>query len=148
MNLRTSGWGVVCVILSVVLSGCGPSDPLDRKAISGTVTVDGSPVELGNINFEPEGGSGVSTGSGSIVTKGKFAIEKEFGLPVGKYRVRVNIPKPGTGGTVDPNALPGLPVAPPEEMAPPEWNTKSTQTIEVKSEGPFEFTFAVTSKKK
>ena len=75
-------------------------------------------------------------------------MDQEHGLPPGKYRVRINLPKPGTGGKVNPNELPGMPVAPPEELAPPEWNTKSTQTIEVKAEGPFDFPFNVSSKKK
>ena len=136
-----------CLIAMAVSVGCGSSDPLGRKAISGSVSLDGTPVEQGNIAFEPEG-AGAATSSGANITAGKFAIEQEFGLPPGKYRVRVNIPKPGTGGTYDPQSLPGEMLAPPEELAPPEWNTKSTESIEVKPEGPFVFKFDVTSKKK
>jgi len=142
---------VLCSALSamvVLCCGCG-GDPLGRKAISGTVTIDGAPVEMGNIGFEPQGGGELALSSGSAVTGGKFKIEADGGLPPGKYVVRIFVPKPGTGGTVaDPSALPGEAVAPPEEMAPPEWNVKSTQTIEVKSDGTNDFKFDIVAEKK
>jgi hypothetical protein len=125
---------------------CGSGDPLGRHAISGTVNVDGAPVKDGNISFQPV--AGAATSSGAPIADGKFDIERAKGLPPGKYRVSINAPKPNTGGKVDPNAMPGDPVAPPEELIPPEWNMKSQETIEVKPEGPFEFKFDISTKKK
>ena len=132
----------LCVIGS--LCGCGDRDPLGRKAISGTVEVDGKPVEQGSVSFEPVQGT---TSSGGPIVAGKFSIERSMGLPIGKYRVVINAPVPGTGGKVDPTALPGDPVAIPEELIPPEWNLKSDQFIEVKAEGPFEYHFDIKTKK-
>ena len=130
-----------------LLGGCGSSDPLARLPISGTVTLDGTPVVSGSVNFEPQG-SGAATSSGASIAAGKFQIEQEKGLPAGTYVVRVSIPKPGTGGVFKEGSMPGEMLAPPEEMAPPEWSTHSKQTIEVKSGDKNNFTLDVTSKKK
>lgn len=127
--------------------GCGVRDPLARQPISGTVTLDGAPVATGMVNFDPQGG-GASTSSGANINAGKFEIAKEVGLPPGNYIVRVSIPKQGTGGVFKEGSMPGDVLAPPEEMAPDEWNVNSKQTIEVKAGGPNEFPLNVTSKKK
>lgn len=136
-----------CCLLLLTTGACGPSDPLGRKAISGSVMINETPVESGNISFEPDGGGAV-TSSGANITGGKYQIEREYGLPVGKYRVRIYIPKPGTGGKVEEGAMPGDAVAPPVEMAPPEWNSNSKQTIDVTEDGPHVYDFDIKSKKK
>lgn len=136
-----------CLLLLLTTGACGPSDPLGRKAISGSVTINETPVESGNISFEPDGGGAV-TSSGANITSGKYSIERQFGLPVGKYRVRIYIPKPGTGGKVDEEALPGEAVAPPEDMAPPDWNYNSKRTIDVTEDGPHVYDFDIKTKKK
>ena len=43
-----------------VLAGCGPSDPHNRQAVSGKVSIKGQPVKFGTIIFEPQGGQQVS----------------------------------------------------------------------------------------
>jgi hypothetical protein len=136
----------VCACLLSLLCGCGESDPLGRHAISGSVSLDGAPVEKGNISFHPTE-KGV-TSSGAVINAGKYSIAREKGLPVGEYRVTINAPKPGTGGQVAAEALPGDPVPPPQELIPPEWNVNSEQFIEVTDKGPFEFKFEVKSKGK
>ena len=146
MSVRTFCLLGCATLVVSTLAGCGAKDPLGRKAISGSVTLNGSPVAQGNIMFEPVGTAAV-TSSGSVITAGKFAIEQEFGLPPGKFVVRINVPKPGTGGTFDANTLPGVMLEPPEEMAPPDWNTNSKQSIEVKPDGPFEYNFDIKAKK-
>jgi hypothetical protein len=131
----------VCFVC--VLSGCG-SDPLGRHAISGSVTLDGAPVDNGSITFQPT--EQATTSSGAMIKGGKYSIARDQGLPVGKYRVAISAPKPGTGGDVPPGEMPGE-TPPAVEMIPPEWNVNSNQTIEVKADGPFEFNFEVVSKK-
>jgi hypothetical protein len=116
-----------------------------RYAITGTVTLDGSPLAKGNIGFSPlENGR---TSSGAIITDGKFSIPADKGLPVGKYRVDVHAAAPGAPPP-DPNALPGSGPPPPKELIPPEWNENSKETIEVKKEGPFNFAFDIATKGK
>lgn len=133
---------VLLGIVVLVAAGCGEADPLGRQAISGTVSFDGKPVAEGTIGFAPVNGV---TSSGAPIKDGKYSIEQEKGLPAGKYKVSISAPKPGTGGTVDPNALPGDPVKPPEEMIPESWNVNTTQEIEVAA-GKTEFNFEIPAK--
>jgi hypothetical protein len=133
------------LIISVGLwTGC-TGNSAGRHAITGTVTLDGSPLEKGNIGFQPlENGR---TSSGAIISGGKFTIPANKGLPVGKYRVEVHSAASGTP-PADPNALPGSGPAPPKELIPSDWNEDSKQTIEVKKEGPFNFAFEIATKGK
>jgi hypothetical protein len=128
------------------ISGCGESDPLGRKAISGTVSFNGAPVEKGNIAFQPVDKS--TTSGGSSIQTGKYSVPQKTGLPVGKYRVSIHAPKPGTGGQGAADAPPGDPPAPPQELIPPEWNTNSEQYIEVNDKGPYVYNFDIKPKGK
>jgi len=125
--------------------GCGESDPLGRKAISGTVSFNGAPIERGNIGFQPVEKS--TTSGGASIEAGKYSIPRQKGLPAGKYRVTVNAPK-GGGAQASKDAPPGDPLPPPQEMIPPEWNEKSDQFIEVTEKGPYVFNFDVKPKGK
>ena len=140
-----------CIALAVgsllaLLSGCG-GDSLGRQPVTGTVNFDGAPVERGTVSFHPLDAT-TKTAAGGPITAGKFAFGREQGLAAGKYRVTVHAPKPGTGGQTVEGAMPGDPVAPPVELIPPEWNTNSTQTIEVHGSGKNEFNFDIKSKAK
>jgi hypothetical protein len=60
------------------LAGCGQS------TVSGTVTVDGKPLEKGQITFRPEDAG--KRPEGGAVENGKFTVK---GLAAGKYKVGV-----------------------------------------------------------
>jgi hypothetical protein len=124
--------------------GCG-GDSLGRQPVAGSVSVNGSPLENGNVSFHPVD-KGI--GSGAPVSGGKFSIAQKDGLPPGKYRVTINAPIPGTGGAASPDALPGDPPAPAQELIPPEWNSKSEQFVEVTNKGKNDFSFSIDAKKK
>lgn len=126
------------------LSGCS-NDPLGRQAISGTVKVDGQPLAAGDISFTPA--EGQPTSGGSPIRDGKYSVPRDMGLVPGKYRVEIHAPVPGTGGQPDENALPGDIPAPPKELIPADWNSASTQSIEVKKQGSGAFDFDVPTKK-
>lgn len=129
----------------VAVLGCGNADPLGRRAISGLVTFDGAPLEQGSILFEPS--EGATTSSGAVINQGKYAIQKDLGLPPGKYRVVINALKPGTGTTLPPGGFPGEEVGPPpQERIPANWNTESNHFIEVTESGPTDFTHEIVSK--
>jgi hypothetical protein len=140
---RAALW-LACLTLLGGICGCGESDPLGRHAISGSVNVNGAPLENGNIGFQPADTG--ATSSGAVIAAGKYSIPRQKGLAAGKYRVTVNAPVPGTGGTAP--AMPGDAVPPPQELIADEWNTKSEQFIEVKDAGPFVFDFNVKAKGK
>jgi len=141
MRFRRFVLGVSALCWLAIAGGCGQSDPLGRRAISGTVNLDGQPLEQGAISFEPAGAG--KTSSGGLITKGRYTIPKDKGLPVGKYRVVINAAAPGTEGELPPGAMPGDDVSLAQELIPPEWNTNSNHFIEVTDSGPSEFSFDV-----
>jgi len=66
----------------VGLAGCaGPNSPVE-----GTVSVDGTPVDVGSIVFVPEGGG---QPSGGDIRDGKYSIAEERGPAPGKYKVQI-----------------------------------------------------------
>lgn len=133
------------ISLLSVTWGCGASDPLGRRAVSGVVTLDAAPLADGSISFEPV--EGAVTSSGAVISQGKYAISREEGLPKGKYRVVINAVKPGTGMTLPKGKMPGEEVgSPPVELIPANWNTQSKNFIEVKDEGTNEFKHEIVTK--
>lgn len=135
-------WSVVGLGL---LEGCG-GNALGRYAISGSVKVDGAPLDKGNISFQPV--SDGQTSSGAVISGGIFSVPRDKGLPAGKYRVEINAAAGGGPGAADANAAPGDAPPPPKELIPAEWNESSTHTIDVKKEGPFNFSFEIATKGK
>jgi hypothetical protein len=125
--------------------GCGGA-PAGLHAISGTVKLDGAPVEKGSIGFEPM--SDQRTGGGAVIAAGNYAIPQAHGLAEGKYRVVVHAPAPGSEGKAAPNAAPGEAAPPPKDLIPPEWNESSTHTIEVTKQGPYVFPIEIATKGK
>lgn len=136
----------VCVASFLVglLWGCGPANPLDRKAISGEVTLDGVPLESGSITFAPQQKGGVD--SGAEIVNGQYEIEAVKGLPVGDYLVRIHSSK---GGDSTPSDAPPGPTAKPApaELIPAEYNSNSNHVVTVTAEGPNEFSFHIRSEK-
>jgi hypothetical protein len=135
----------VVSVLAALFTGCG-GDPLGRQPISGSVSLEGAPLEKGTINFHPVDTAKTSTGG--PIAGGKFEFERQKGLAVGKYRVTINAPKPGTGQEAPANTMPGDPLPVPVELVPPEWNTNSAQFVEVNDSGKNEFNFDIKSKAK
>ena len=132
-------------LLAALCLGCGPDNPQGRKAVSGKVTLDGGPLEQGNIEFHPMFQGGVQ--SGGAITSGSYSIPAHQGVTPGKYRVSIIdfVPTPPQPA----GYMPGDPLPPmPKPKVPAEWNSQSQHTIEVKTEGPFAFDFDIVTKKK
>jgi hypothetical protein len=137
-----------------LLCGCGEDNPLGRKAISGKVTLDGTPLDQGSISFQPVQTPGVAANTaavntGAVIEKGQYSIPADQGLLPGTYRVVISSPEQSKIDTTDPNeamkqAATGA--APPKERIPAEYNVNSNVTIEVKSDGKGTFDFDVKSK--
>ena len=64
-------WAAIGLLILVSLPGCGPKS--DRLAISGKVTLNGAPLDLGSIRFSSNGG-GKLFASGAMVKDGEYHI--------------------------------------------------------------------------
>jgi hypothetical protein len=138
-------FGLGMAAMGLLFLGSCSGDSMGRHAITGSVKVDGQPLARGDISIQPN--EGQATTGGSEIADGKYSVPKAGGLVAGKYRVEIHAPVPGTGGQADENSLPGDPPAPPKELIPSDWNSASTQTIEVKKQGANVFDFDVPTKK-
>lgn len=69
-----------------LLSGCNAGGGL--SAVSGTVSVDGAPVDVGTISLRPKEGD-QAKGIGGAIENGIFQLTAEKGLPPGTYDVFV-----------------------------------------------------------
>jgi hypothetical protein len=125
--------GVSC-LLALALAGCNsPGDNLPRQRVSGTVTLDGKPLERGTILFQPV--SELPTGIAVPISGGQYYIEKAQGLVPGSYKVKISstpppVPEPLTAeGTPPP---PGKPTPPPKDLMPERYNSLTILTREVK----------------
>jgi hypothetical protein len=137
--------------LAVAVAGCGGSgDNLPRQPVSGTVTLDGKPLERGTISFQPV--SELPTAAAVAFSDGRYAIARAEGLVPGPYRVLISS-TPLTTLPVDPATglppPPGKPTPPPKERLPEKYNAATILTAEVKegASNQFDFSLESTSKK-
>lgn len=155
MNLAKKTFHLPLIVaLAFASSGCGSGDGLPRRAVSGTVTLDGQPLEKGLITFMPAGQGGDSTSAAAEVSAGSFSVARDVGLVPGKYRVAVSVMKEvrakgarkkqvdnATGEIVD-----DFDTTATKESLPGRYNAQSELTADVTDGGPNEFSFPLTSK--
>jgi len=136
------------VILSSIAGCGGGGDNLPREPVSGTVTLDGAPLETGTISFMSADPAGASTAVGATIKNGSYSIAKGEGPVPGPYRVIISSPYEEAP---DPKKLaqshPGDGDAPTvRDKIPPKYNSKSTEKVEVEKGGKNVFDFPITSK--
>lgn len=140
---QSSGWRMLVLgLVTTSFIGCfGPSDPLNRQAVTGEVLLKNVALDTGSISFTPVD---METGrpAGATIAEGNFSIAKEQGLPPGTYTVRVN--------SADESAAPVLPEGMPgdsrklaPDRIPPSWNAKSEETITVEDGGENHFVLSI-----
>jgi hypothetical protein len=133
--------GLFLAMLLLSFTGCRPRS--DRLAVSGDVTLDGTALDQGAIRLTSTGGAKLFA-SGATIRNGTFHIPQEKGLPPGTYRVEISSPDTAAPPVVYKGAPgePTLPATAPERI-PPEYNSKSKQTIEVATDGDNHFSFDI-----
>lgn len=104
------------------------------------MTFQGQPLEGGNITFFTTTGDPGPV-CGAPLSEGRFDVPAEFGLEPGVYKVAISFAVPG--GTRTPEQIAAGASAPGKETIPPQYNTESTLTAEIKPSGPNEFTFTL-----
>jgi hypothetical protein len=124
---RAASAGFAALLLT--LTACS-GDPLQRQAVSGSVSFKGTPIKVGNIDFSPLDGQ--KTMVGSAIEDGKFSIPRDKGLSPGRYKVTVNAPD-----RIPKDGPPGSDTGPMQkELIPAKYNTNSTLEREVKAGQP------------
>lgn len=129
-RLAGAGW-----LLAAMAPGCtddaAPRDNLPRVAVAGNVTLGGSPLPAGQIQFQPIGEGPAAMAVGEI-QDGRYAIEQTSGPSPGKYRVMISS---RTAPKIGPGEQPGGANLGPETI-PKKYNAKSTLEVEIPTEGP------------
>src|SRR5258708_2188346 len=121
----------VCLIVNLCLvSACGSGS--QRAEVSGTVSLNGVPIEEGSIQFIPvEGTTGPSTGG--VIKDGKYRIPRENGAVIGKNRVELRAFGMSGKKIQDPTAPPGVLTDQRVQVFPPEYSDASTVIKEIHS---------------
>jgi hypothetical protein len=131
-----------CIGLAALclLVGCTRSD--ERQSIQGAVTLDGKPMEKGQITFVPQAGTKGPT-AGAEIVGGKFAIPAAGGPFAGQFRVEITASRPGGKKVAD--RFTGKPVDAYEQFIPGKFNADSQLSADVKAGAANRLEFAVKS---
>jgi 2-polyprenyl-6-methoxyphenol hydroxylase-like FAD-dependent oxidoreductase len=127
---------VLAAALLVGASGCG--GPV-RRAVAGSVTFDGQPLDEAVIMFVPLEAGGRKTGG--QISAGRYTVPQEVGVFPGRYRVEVADDPP-----LDPTMRPDQVKSKARRKIPVLYSTSSPLTIEVGVEGSTDFDFQLLSK--
>ena len=138
---RSTLWLFPALACLTISAGCGKDSP--RRAIDGTVSLDGAPLAKGYISFRPEFGSPGPT-AGAEIVDGKYSISTEGGTFAGKFRVEITASRPS--GRKVPDRFTGQLVEDYTQYLPARYNSESELTAEVKEEGDNLFDFTLESK--
>jgi hypothetical protein len=112
---------------AVALQGAGCGGPSNVGQVTGTVTLDGQPLESAFVEFEPLQGNSPSRGITDATGKYTLRYTREIeGAEIGEHRVRITT---FSGG--DPDAEPPKPTV--REKLPAKYNAKTELTRKVES---------------
>lgn len=80
---------LILVLLVLPLVGCGRKyEGPKQYPLSGKVSYDGEPVDMGTISFLPAGEAKQRVSGGEII-EGAYSVPEERGANAGKYRVEI-----------------------------------------------------------
>jgi len=116
---------ILCICL-LGIAGCKKTNPEGREDVRGTITLNGAPIEIGTIIFDPTGSDHASGGSAQIIN-GKYELVGIGGVKPGQYIVRISARREydlKTGKPADENTQEGFYYF--VVYTPPEFNTNST----------------------
>ncbi len=110
------------------ICGCGNQGP-ERATVSGTVTFNGRPVQLGFIRFVPSRETPAPV-SGAEIHDGRYAVTAWGGVPVGTHKIEVLAHRAGQQGEAAPSPS-GFLQTGGQQYIPEKYNTKSELGITV-----------------
>jgi hypothetical protein len=112
---------VALVIACLLLVGCGPRVPAGKVLITGTVLLNGAPLEGGVVNFFAK--EGTANGAAGVGAEGIFRV---FLVP-GEYAVAVR----DNGGGLRPPEKPGAPPVLIPSAIPERYRSANTSGLSV-----------------
>lgn len=123
---RVLGAALLCLVV-----GCGGST---QRQVQGVVTMDGQPLETGEIQFKPIAGS-LGPTAGATITNGSYLVPAvEQGVRAGgQYLVSITSMAGSGRMAPDPNAPTGQRELL-ENIVPARYNTDSTLTVTVSAD--------------
>jgi hypothetical protein len=134
--------------LSIVGCGGAEADTRPHQAISGEVTLDGAPLQQGQITFEPKSKAD-GVGAFSKISDGRFSVSRNEGPVPGGYFVRIEAIDPSTVPATAPRK-PGEPKQfdppSPKSLIPAQYNTETELDAEVKADSSNTYKFELSSK--
>jgi hypothetical protein len=136
------------LLLLPIIIGCSNNNPQGRVSVRGEVTLDGKPLEQGNISFLSLPGSVPKIATGASIKNGKFSLPLEHGIiPDQEYSVQFHSVEeiPGTRKETD-NPLEVI--AETRDIIPPRYRgAGSKETIIATKKTPNVFQFDLTNDK-
>ncbi len=144
--IRCGVWAAVLAL--PLLAGCGGSEGPPRKAVSGTVSLDGQPLPSGMIRFIPSGDNR-GPAAAAVIENGAYELPESEGPVLGAQRVEIEATN-YHGFAIDDEAAYAAQVEqrgarPPKNPIPETYNRSSTLSITVTEDGPQEFNFPLSS---
>jgi hypothetical protein len=117
--------GLVAVSL-VFAVGCRGSSGPERVALSGKVTLEGKPVEDGQIRFVPQAGT-VAPVTIAAIKNGAYDTAVSGGVPVGTHRVEIRAYDPKEPAPRGPGSPPR------KQLVPAKYNAGTQLEITIQS---------------
>lgn len=118
-----TGLALALAVCCVAFVGCGPKDGL--TPVSGTITLDGQPLEKGTVNFAPKGGPGTATGA--PIENGKY----EARVSPGKMAVTIYAQKTVPIENPTPEQVERGITETTEDIVPAKYNRASTLEADI-----------------
>jgi len=125
-----SRFSLIVPLVLVVLVGCGSDDP--RISVSGTITINGTPIENGAIAFHPRRGTPSPT-AGATIKNGKYEIAQGKGINPGEFEVRIHAIR--KTDRVAHDIVTDEPFAVNEQFLPARFNTKTELSVVIEESG-------------
>lgn len=123
-------YGMAAILIGLCL-GCGRGNTGNRVAVEGKVTLDGTAVEDGAINFVPTAGT-KGPSAGGRIQQGQYSLSAADGPVVGNHRVEIRVPRP-TGKKIPNPYKAGEMVEEIKDAVPERYNTGSALQRELKA---------------
>ncbi|MCH2115441.1 MAG: hypothetical protein MK171_11105 [Pirellulales bacterium] len=134
---------VLLLLFSVISLGCR-NNPAGRQPVEGRVTLDGTPLQDGDLALRPVG-KGPSVGG--RIANGRFRIARKYGPLPGSYHVLITSHQE-TGREMDLSDYSNekVKVAETRQIVPAQYNELTELKMEVTSGGENKFDYSLDSK--